>query len=168
MRKLFLLAMAIVFLAACQSDDNTPEVGVEGKWNLVEVQGGWDSTVTPVSEDYPYSESYEFRANGTFVKFNSHLGIELTGTYEEEIYESPEGDIYPGIKILTLTFDPEILEEILETDESGRTIYWSYDPHFWIIYSAHDPIETMYLRTDGSIANHGRGWADTPVFYYRK
>ena len=168
MKKLFLWAVATVFLAACQSEDITPEVSIEGKWNLVEVQSGWDSTVTPVSESYPYSESYEFRTNGTFVKFNTLLGIELTGTYIEEFYESSEGDNYPAVKILTLTFDPEILEKILETDESGRTIYWSHDPHFWIIYSAYDAIETMILRTDGSIANHGRGWADTPVYYYRK
>jgi hypothetical protein len=165
MKKLFLLSMAILLLAACKSEDEiTPESSVAGNWELVESRSSWTTEVTP-SSAMPFSDTYELRADGTFTKFNTHLGRNLTGTYEEEIMETEQN---PGwIKVLTLTFDQEVLVEVLETDEAGNLITWNSDPHYFIIYS-HDLKENLLFQPDGTIINSGRGIADGPVYVYHR
>lgn len=164
MQKLFLLALATVFLAACQSDDNiTPQTSVVGNWELVEARSTWDNTVTPTS-GLPFSDSYEFRVDGTFVKFNTHFGHELAGTYEEEI-TNPQN--FPGIKMLTLTFTSANLDSVMPTDDGGNERNTSPDPFYFIIYGQ-GRMENLFLRTDGSLSNPGRGIADAPIYIYKR
>jgi len=159
MRKLFLLAMATVFLAACQPDDNTPETGVIGKWELVEARSSWGLPTTPVS-DLPFSDSYEFRTNGTFVKFNTHFGHELPGTYELKDYDDES-------KGLTLIFTSENLDTVMPTHEDGSERNFSHDPSYFIIYGQSRK-EVLSLGSDGSLSNGGYAIMDGPIYIYRK
>jgi hypothetical protein len=166
MKKLIYFTLGVVFLTACQSDENiTPETSIVGYWELVEVRSGWTGEVTPVAE-LPFSDSYELRADGTFAKFNTHFGKELTGTYVEEFPEQdPQSDV---LKVLILSFDQEILEDVLERDEAGNLIFWHSDPSYFIVYGQNER-EVLSFRNDGSILNSGYGIADGPVnIYHRK
>ncbi|WP_143960137.1 hypothetical protein [Litoribacter populi] len=164
MKKLFLLSMATLLLAACSDEGITPQTSVVGNWELVEVRSSWTNEVTP-SSALPYSNSYELKADGTFVKFNTHFGHDLTGTYEEEIAEFEEN---PDLmKIIILTFDRVTLEETLETDEAGNLITWNSDPHYFHIYS-HDEKENLLFQSNGTITNSGRGIMDGPMYVYHR
>lgn len=134
-----------------------------GKWNLKEYHSSWFPETTPVSE-LGYSETYEFRANGTFTKSNSELDRTLNGTYtltpaDEEFKDRFQSD-------LTLSYDASDLEGF-PTDESGSVRLSNREPFFWVIYGINNT-EVVFLRTDGTLTNAGYGWADGGEYVYRK
>jgi len=163
-RTFFTIAVAFLF-AACQSDENfVPETHLSGTWELVEILPHWPIEGITAT-DFSYSETYDLRADGTFTKFNSEFGVELTGTYEDitAAYE-----LHPDLaKLLVLTFDMEVLQEILESDDWDDRIITNEDPFFPIVYGLGGK-ESLSLRKDGYINNSGYGFEDGSVYVYRK
>lgn len=160
---LFLPLIVISILMSCESlKGEDPSVSHLGKWELEESLNSWFPDTTPVSE-LGYSETYDFRSNGTFTKTNSKFDRLLTGTYEITPAEKEFEASFQSS--LTLTYNASDLEG-LPTNESGN-VYWNDDPFFWIIYGTKDS-EVVFLHKDGTLTNPGYGWADGPVYVYNK
>ncbi|MBS9523755.1 hypothetical protein KI659_06950 [Litoribacter alkaliphilus] len=164
MKKLFLIALTAVFLSSCSNEGGKPNFGHSGTWEVVEVQNSWTGEVTPASE-LSYSESYELRGNMTFTKFNSHLGIDLTGTYQEVELEEVEGS--NDVLGFILSFDPEPIEKAKEVIESEVSILINNDPFYFAVYGI-DLQESLRIRRDGSMINSGHGIMDGPIYIYQK
>ncbi|MBT0812113.1 hypothetical protein KIH41_12585 [Litoribacter ruber] len=161
----FICLMAVILFSACQEDDSiTTETSVEGQWELQGFRSNWIDDMISVDE-MDYSDSYTFRADGSFTKFNSVLGSELSGTFEEIIPAAEVNVNY--IKRLKLSFNPEDLEEVLETDEAGNLHGWNQEHQFSVFYGQSN-IEELILLADGTLANAGYRIADGSIYIYKR
>ncbi len=154
--------MALIFFSACQEDNSiTTETSVEGQWELQGLRSNWIDDMISVDE-LNYSDSYTFRADGTFTKFNSVLGSELSGTFEE-ITPGTEANVN-HVKQLRLTFNPDELENVLNAEDAGG---WNQEHQFHVFYG-HNETEELTLHPDGTLSNAGFAWRDGPIYIYKR
>ncbi|WP_143959338.1 hypothetical protein [Litoribacter populi] len=162
MKNLLLLAFAVLILAACQNDDNLNMPLTEiGDWKLEQVtQPGSGEVIS--AADLNFSQTYTFKTDGTFSKFSTETGVNLSGTYEAEDAE-PDDRFEPlTVKWLTLTFDIDQYEAILVMEDSMSTT----DVDKYIFGS--DNMEVIALRVDHTLMNIGQRFHGKAMLYTRK
>lgn len=153
-----------VFLFSCQPDEfEDLQKNFTGQWELVEMRSDWGlEDVT----DFSYTETYEFRSDGTFVKTNSELERQLTGTFVHAVPD--QGESQADFRMmLTLTFDSDILDEVIGSSERTGTALRRENPSFWILYGCQEQ-EILWLRGDMSLTNGGWCIVDAGTYVYRR
>lgn len=158
------LPFFVFLLISCNSGEGTENpISEIGTWEISEIRSSWG--FDPVKgDDIGYRESYEFRNDGTFKKFNSESNITLSGQYTSEF---PEEIFEDRVKsFLVLTYNEEELKALLEEAENNPENS-SNAPFYWIVYSSGTE-ERLSLLNDGSLVNAGYGIADGPIFVYLK
>ncbi|MBT0812114.1 hypothetical protein KIH41_12590 [Litoribacter ruber] len=162
MKKLILASLTILLLAACQNDDNPNMPLTEiGDWELEQVTLPGSGEVISAT-DLGFSQTYTFKTDGTFSKFSTETGVNLSGTYEAEDAE-PDDRFEPlTVKWLTLTFDLDQYEAILAMEDSMS----GTDVDKYIFGS--DNMEVIALRVDHTLMNIGQRFHGRAMLYTRK
>ncbi|MBS9523468.1 lipoprotein [Litoribacter alkaliphilus] len=161
MKKLLLLAFAVLILAACQNDDNPTVLTEIGEWKLEQLTPVRSTEVITAAE-LDFTETYHFRENGTFSKFSTRAEMELSGTYET-VPVDPDDRFDPMlVRQLILTFDSDQYEAILDREEGSNRAYVDL-----YIYGV-DNFEVLGLRNDNSLSNGGHRSHGDFLVYTRK
>lgn len=164
MKHLYYLPFFVFLFISCNSDKESENPLSEiGTWEISEIRSSWG--FDPVEgDDIGYRESYEFRNDGTFTKFNSESNITLNGHYTTE---SPEEVFENRVKsFLVLTYNEDELNDLMEEAENNPDNPNNV-PFYWIVYSSGNQ-ERLSLQNDGTLVNAGYGIADGPIFVYLK